>query len=237
VLEALLNFLMTGEGMGLTGLMTVGIVACIIAVRQSWQTQSIKMSAEDPQVLSLRRPSWLVERMDAKNMDEPLDGAVERAGAALKQGGEASRAAAFGLHELRALGGRATSMIRQTAFDALADGEVRSTLVRLPSAVAHIVCIPGRFEHSKLFERLEPFSSGWLAYAERLRAVTAANGSPGGLLALLFFFDPDVRNGVLLVAYESSGLHLVPKDLVGETGRLAATGEASGPFDLNLRTA
>jgi hypothetical protein len=235
-MESILSFLMTGEGIGLIILLAAGAAASAFAARQRWQTQSLKMSGHDPEVLALLRPGWLAERLEYKVFQSALGAALGSAEGALRLGDSpAARSACARIAELRGLGDPATRLIRRVVDEALARGEIRSILVRLPSAVAQVVCIPGRFEHRKLFERLEPFASGWPAYAERLLAAVS-EWCPDGLLSLILFFDPEARNGALAVAYESSGARLVPRDLVADAGRAAAA-ESPGPFELGLRSA
>lgn len=139
-----------------------------------------------------------------------------------EDGSPAAIEAAGALELLSPLRPVLASKTREAAIHALETGEPQSVLVEADGLVLATVVIAGRHEHPKLLRRHSPFRDGWKSYAEGLREVIARDGRASRVLNLLFFLNPDARDGVMLLAYRSDSADLSPAYLAEDSGSRGA---------------
>jgi hypothetical protein len=104
----------------------------------------------------------------------------------------------------------------------MAEGEIRSVLVRLKDVLVYVLVFPGRHDDRRTRRRSESLARGWPAHAQ---AVLKAAGSRESLplLSLLYFLGLDARSGTLLVSYDDAQQSVHPAELAD-----AANGSVSG---------
>lgn len=104
----------------------------------------------------------------------------------------------------------AISGLMQKSLEA---ADICSMVVGKEGIYAYIVVTPNRHDHPNLLRRHAPFSAGWRYHAEIVRASLLASGPFSGMVAILFFLNPDRMESTVLLSCVGPNSMLLPTSL------------------------
>lgn len=143
--------------------------------------------------------------------------------------GEGEQSIAEVLNELYVRSGGV--LIKKTydmALMVLETGELQSMIIKSDALLVYIIFFPGMHDQPSLLKRHKSFSKGWIAHIDYIHTLINSKAEQFTLADLALFLTPNLREGVMYLAFEDKEYQLLPAGLLDESEVKNAQGRLFG---------
>ena len=114
------------------------------------------------------------------------------------------------------------------ALGVLETGELQSMLVKIDNVLVYILFFPGLHDQPSLLKRYKSFSKGWVSHIEQMRTLLPSETKQFALAELALFLTPNLRQGVMYLAFQDKEHQLLPAGLLDDPEVKNAQGRLCG---------